>query len=354
MDYKTLKKLLFKFDPETAHGLAEFALKNGGNFDFILNLISKNFSYQNEALKQNIFGLNFANPLGIGGGFDKNATMIKALNALGFGYLEYGTFTPKPQPGNAKPRLFRLIEEESLQNAMGFNNEGSEIIAKRVEKIYPFKAPLIANIGKNKITPNEDALKDYEILTQKFKDLCDIFVINISSPNTPNLRDLQDEKFIKDIFETMKSITTKPILLKIAPDMSFGKAIDLCSCAVQNGANGVIINNTSIDYSLTPNAKDFGGLSGKLITKKTKELFKAVANELFGETILISCGGIDNGKEAYERIKMGASLVEIYTSFIFKGPSVIKNINSQIAELLEKDGFTNITQAIGVNAKKAI
>ena len=354
MDYKTLKKLLFKFDPETAHGLAEFAMKSSGNFGFILNLISKNFSYENDALKQNIFGLNFANPLGIGGGFDKNATMIKALHALGFGYLEYGTFTPKPQPGNAKPRLFRLIQEESLQNAMGFNNEGSEIIAKRVEKIYPYKTPIIANIGKNKITPNEDALKDYEILTQNFKDLCDIFVINISSPNTPNLRDLQDEKFIKDIFETMKSITIKPILLKIAPDMSFGKAIDLCSCAVRNGAGGVIVNNTSIDYGLTPNAKDFGGLSGKLITKKSRELFKAVANELFGHTTLISCGGIDNGKEAYERIKMGASLVEIYTSFIFKGPSVIKNINSKIAELLEKDGFTNITQAIGVNAKKAI
>ena len=354
MDYEILKKILFKLDPETAHSLAEFAFRFSGNFDFILNLISKNFSYKDEILKQNIFDLEFANPIGIGGGFDKNATMTKALNSLGFGFLEYGTFTPKPQSGNAKPRLFRLVEEESLQNAMGFNNEGSQTIAKRVEKIYPFKAPLIANIGKNKITPNEEALKDYEILTSEFKDLCDIFVINISSPNTPNLRDLQDEKFIKDIFETMKSITAKPILLKIAPDMSFGKAIDLCSCAVQNGANGVIINNTSIDYSLTPNAKDFGGLSGKLITKKSKELFKAVANELFGETILISCGGIDNGKEAYERIKMGANLVEIFTSFIFKGPSVTKNINSKLAELLREDGFTNITQAVGINAKKVI
>ena len=278
--------------------------------------------------------------------------MIAPLFALGFGHAEFGTFTPKPQPGNPKPRLFRLIEEESIQNAMGFNNEGSEVIADRVSKIYPFKFPIIANIGKNKLTPNENALSDYEILTRKFDGLCDIFEINISSPNTPNLRDLQDENFIKEIVAMMKQNTKKPIILKVAPDMSHDKAISLGKCAVEAGVSGILLNNTSIDYSLTPKARDFGGISGKLITQKSRELFRAVSRELFGKTTLISCGGIDSADEAYTRIKDGANLVQIFTSFIFKGPMIAHNINQGLAELLRKDGFESISQAVGINLKK--
>ena len=307
--------------------------------------------YKDEILTQNIWNLSFDNPVGIAGGFDKNATMIAPLAALGFGHIDFGTFTPRPQSGNEKPRLFRLVSEQSIQNAMGFNNEGADIIEHRVRKIYPFKIPIAANIGKNKATPNEDALSDYEALGRKFNGLCDFFIINVSSPNTPNLRALQENSFISELIGAMKKITNRPLVLKLAPDMSADQAIALCECAVQSGASGIIINNTSVDYSLSPNARGFGGLSGRLITEKSRELFAQVARELFGRTILISCGGIDSAQEAYERIKSGASLVQIFTAFIFKGPFVAKSINEGLAELLRADGFKNISEAVGANLK---
>lgn len=351
MNYDTLKKIFFLFDPETAHKIAEFGLRALYATPGGLEALAKFGVYKDEILTQNIWNLSFDNPVGIAGGFDKNATMIAPLAALGFGHIDFGTFTPRPQSGNEKPRLFRLVSEQSIQNAMGFNNEGADVIERRVRKIYPFKIPIAANIGKNKATSNEDALSDYEALGRKFNGLCDFFIINVSSPNTPNLRALQENSFISELIGAMKKITNRPLVLKLAPDMSADQAIALCECAVQSGASGIIINNTSVDYSLSPNARDFGGLSGRLITEKSRELFAQVARELFGRTILISCGGIDSAQEAYERIKSGASLVQIFTAFIFKGPFVAKSINEGLAKLLRADGFNSIGEAIGVNLK---
>lgn len=351
MNYDTLKKIFFRFDPETAHKIAEFGLRALYATPGGLEALAKFGVYKDEILTQNIWNLSFDNPVGIAGGFDKNATMIAPLAALGFGHIDFGTFTPRPQSGNEKPRLFRLVSEQSIQNAMGFNNEGADVIERRVRKIYPFKIPIAANIGKNKATSNEDALSDYEALGRKFNGLCDFFIINVSSPNTPNLRALQENSFISELIGAMKKITNRPLVLKLAPDMSADQAIALCECAVQSGANGIIINNTSVDYSLSPNARDFGGLSGRLITEKSRKLFAQVARELFGRTILISCGGIDSAQEAYERIKSGASLVQIFTAFIFKGPFVAKSINEGLAELLRADGFNNVSEAVGVNLK---
>ena len=351
MNYDTLKKIFFRFDPETAHKIAEFGLRALYATPGGLEVLAKFGVYKDEILTQNIWNLSFDNPVGIAGGFDKNATMIAPLAALGFGHIDFGTFTPRPQSGNKKPRLFRLVSEQSIQNAMGFNNEGADVIEHRVQKIYPFAIPIAANIGKNKATPNEDALSDYEVLARKFDGLCDFFIINVSSPNTPNLRALQENSFISELIGAMKKITNKPLVLKLAPDMSADQAIALCECAVQSGASGIIINNTSVDYSLSPNARDFGGLSGRLITEKSRELFAQVARELFGRTILISCGGIDSAQEAYERIKSGASLVQIFTAFIFKGPFVAKSINEGLAKLLRADGFNNISEAVGANLK---
>ena len=351
MNYDTLKKIFFRFDPETAHKIAEFGLRALYATPGGLEALAKFGVYKDEILTQNIWNLSFDNPVGIAGGFDKNATMIAPLAALGYGHIDFGTFTPRPQSGNPKPRLFRLVSEQSIQNAMGFNNEGADIIEHRVRKIYPFKIPIAANIGKNKATPNEDALSDYEALGRKFNGLCDFFIINVSSPNTPNLRALQENSFISELIGAMKKITNRPLVLKLAPDMSADQAIALCECAVQSGASGIIINNTSVDYSLSPNARGFGGLSGRLITEKSRELFAQVARELFGRTILISCGGIDSAQEAYERIKSGASLVQIFTAFIFKGPFVAKSINEGLAELLRADGFKNISEAVGANLK---
>ena len=351
MNYDTLKKIFFRFDPETAHKIAEFGLRALYATPGGLEALAKFGVYKDEILTQNIWNLSFDNPVGIAGGFDKNATMIAPLAALGFGHIDFGTFTPRPQSGNEKPRLFRLVSEQSIQNAMGFNNEGADVIEHRVRKIYPFKIPIAANIGKNKATSNEDALSDYEALARKFDGLCDFFIINVSSPNTPNLRALQENSFISELIGAMKKITNRPLVLKLAPDMSADQAIALCECAVQSGASGIIINNTSVDYSLSPNARDFGGLSGRLITEKSRKLFAQVARELFGRTILISCGGIDSAQEAYERIKSGASLVQIFTAFIFKGPFVAKSINEGLAELLRADGFNSISEAVGVNLK---
>ena len=351
MNYDTLKKIFFRFDPETAHKIAEFGLRALYATPGGLEILAKFGVYKDEILTQNIWNLSFDNPVGIAGGFDKNATMIAPLAALGFGHIDFGTFTPRPQSGNPKPRLFRLVTEESIQNAMGFNNEGADVIAHRVRKIYPFKIPIAANIGKNKATSNEDALSDYEALGRKFNGLCDFFIINVSSPNTPNLRALQENSFISELIGAMKKITNRPLVLKLAPDMSADQAIALCECAVRSGASGIIINNTSVDYSLSPNARDFGGLSGRLITEKSRKLFAQVARELFGRTVLISCGGIDSAQEAYERIKSGASLVQIFTAFIFKGPFVAKSINEGLAELLRADGFNSIGEAVGVNLK---
>ncbi len=350
--YEYLKKILFLLDPESAHNLAEFILKNSSCVcPFLLSNYAKKHFVTDKILHQNIHGIDYINPVGLAAGFDKNATMIRALSSLGFAHIEYGTLTPKPQSGNPKPRLFRYPQFNSLQNAMGFNNDGMEKISKRVQKIYPFLTPLGVNIGKNKVTPLENALDDYAILIDRFKNLADYITINISSPNTKGLRDLQNNDFVKSVFKMGISKTNKPIFLKIAPDMPVEMALDISTTALKSGAKGIIATNTTTQYSLLPNAKDFGGISGEVLKEKSRSFFKKIAKELFGKITLISVGGIDSSEEAYKRIKAGASLVQIYSSFIFKGPKVLQEINLGIIELLKKDGFTHISEAIGADLR---
>jgi len=349
--YQNLKKILFKLDPETAHSVAGFGLSAISHFPMLQRYVKEQNFVTHPMLQQKIFGRTFQNPVGLGAGFDKNGQYITAMPTLGFGFTEIGTVTPMPQDGNPKPRLFRLIEDQSIQNAMGFNNKGSDYMLQQLDKLYFFDYPLGINIGKNKVTPEDEALKDYEILFKSFKNHGDYIVINISSPNTPGLRDLQNENFIKAIFKMAKEITTQPVLLKIAPDMEPEDAIALCKTAVESGAAGIIATNTTIDYSLTSHAKDFGGISGALLTEKSYQLFKAVAKELYGKTLLISVGGIDSADEAYKRIKAGASLVQIYSMLVYKGPALIKEINEGIIELLKNDGYNHISEAIGADLK---
>lgn len=352
MLYNFIKPLLFKLDPENAHALVEGSLRSlNATLPGSLSFFAYNYIVNDDSLKQKLLGLDFNNPVGLAGGFDKNATMIRPLAALGFGFLEFGTFTPKPQEGNEKPRLFRLVKQESIQNAMGFNNQGAEKIAARLSKIYPFVLPLGANIGKNKITSNDKALEDYFTLFRNFKDLCDYFIVNISSPNTKNLRELQNDDFLSHLLEEVRKITNKPILIKIAPDMPIDSALKLCENAILKGADGFIIANTSVDYSLLDNNRTFGGISGRLITEKSGIFFKELAKVLFGKTLLIVSGGIDSGELAYERIKNGANLIQVYTALIFKGPSLVRDINKTLIELLKQDGFMHISEAVGVNLK---
>jgi dihydroorotate dehydrogenase len=351
MFYSIAKRVLFMFEPETAHKIAGMGLKFASRCPLTFKYMVKRNFIDSPFLKQELFCTTFHNPVGLAAGFDKDGEYIRAMAALGFGFSEIGTVTPKPQDGNPKPRLFRLIEDESLQNAMGFNNKGMENMLNNLKKEQFFNYPLGINIGKNKITSEEDAIKDYQTLFETFKNYGSYLVVNISSPNTPGLRDLQNENFIKEVFEVGTKITNKPILLKIAPDMSEQDAIDISQVAIKYGAKGIIATNTTIDYSLTPRAKDFGGISGKLLKEKSFKIFEALSKELYGKTTLISVGGIDNANEAYRRIKAGASLVQIYSALIYKGPSLIRDINLELIELLKRDGFKNITEAIGADRR---
>jgi dihydroorotate dehydrogenase len=351
--YPTLKKFLFKLEPETAHTLAGLGLRFTAICPPLNKYLTKHYFVTHPTLQQTIFGRTFLNPVGLGAGFDKNGQYIKAMPTLGMGFTEIGTVTPKPQTGNPKPRLFRLVDVQSIQNAMGFNNKGSHYMLQRLKKITFFDYPIGINIGKNKLTPENESLDDYERLFKAFKEYGDYVVINISSPNTPGLRDLQNESFIKAIFTMGKKITNKPILLKIAPDMTSKDAIALCQAAVEAGAAGIIATNTTIDYTLTnsPEKKDFGGLSGAVLTEKSYALFRAIGKELYGKTLLISVGGIDSAEDTYRRIKAGASLVQVYSMLVYKGPSLIKEINEGLIILLKKDGYSHISEAIGADWK---
>ncbi len=348
MDYNDIKKYIFKLQPETAHNLLEKSIHFASTYTpFILDRLSKSYIVEDSRLSQDMLGTHFPNPVGLGAGFDKNCTMVEGLRAIGFGYVEIGTVTPKPQSGNPKPRLFRYPKQNSLQNAMGFNNDGMEAVRKRLQKLYPYKIPIGANIGKNKTTPQERAIEDYRVLIEAFREISDYIVINISSPNTPGLRDLQNEAFIKELFKLGSSMTDKPILLKIAPDLEAKDAIELCRIALESGSSGIIATNTTIDYSLLEGSRDFGGISGEVLKEKSFKLFQALAKEFYGKTTLISVGGIDSAEEAYRRIKSGAALVQVLSALIFHGPSLVKEINLGLLELLERDGFSDITQAVG-------
>lgn len=303
-------------------------------------------------LRQTLFGREVPNPVGLAAGFDKDAAAVAGWPALGFGFAEVGTVTPLPQAGNPKPRLFRHPGAQSLQNALGFNNGGLEAMRRRLETAYPAAIPLGVNVGKNKVTPPEGALGDYETLIRGLSPCCDYLVVNLSSPNTPGLRDLQNEAFVRTLLELATGITSKPILVKIAPDLEAADAADLAETAVAAGAAGIVATNTTIDYSLLPGAGPAGGLSGRVLQEKSFRIFQAVARRLFGRAILISVGGIDSGAEAYRRIRAGASLVQVYTALIYQGPSLPRRINEELLALLDRDGFTDLTQAVGADLRE--
>jgi dihydroorotate dehydrogenase len=347
VSYSLIKEYLFRLDPENAHLVTEMALRATNPFTFLQNWAIEKYFVSDERITQNIFGKQFLNPVGVAAGFDKNAKIIKQTSMLGFGFTEIGAVTVKAQDGNPKPRVFRYPEHESVQNAMGFNNEGMEKISARLSQEYPFVLPIGVNVGKNKLTAEKLAINDYSALIEKFNDICDFMTINISSPNTKGLRDLQNSAFIAELFGMVKEKAKKPVLLKLSPDMEKRDAVDLAISAVENGASGIIATNTTTDYSLLVGAKEFGGLSGRVLKEKSFEMFKAISRELFGKTTLISVGGIDSADEAYARLKAGASLIQIYTAMIFQGPELIKQINEGILERMNDEGFTHISEMIG-------
>ena len=351
-----LRPLLFCFDCEKVHTFVMGFLKKTS---FITNpLFSILYKYDDDILSQKLFcnknkATIFKNPVGLGAGFDKNCDYANVLQNFGFGFLEFGTVTPKEQYGNEKPRIFRLIKDKSLQNSMGFSNLGCEYFLNNIKNIKNTNSIAIGiNIGKNKTT--KDALKDYEFLLKEFDKKSSYIAINISSPNTKGLRDLQNKDFLADVFKCIKANNiSSPVLVKISPDMSKKDTLALCKNAIKLGVDGLIISNTTIDYSLSKNCLDKGGVSGELLCEKSRNMLEYIASNIdYKKTILISCGGISNANEAYKRIRLGASLVQIYTALIYEGVGICSDINKNLAKLLKQDGFKNISQAIGVDIKK--
>ncbi len=351
--YPLLRRLLFRLDAETSHGIGMAALRAAQALPGLAAAMARRNLVTADGLRQTLFGRDFPNPVGLAAGFDKDAVAVCALAALGFGFVEVGTVTPRPQPGNPRPRLFRHPAEHSLQNALGFNNGGMEAMRRRLARLHPFALPLGVNLGKNKATPPERALDDYETLIRGLHEVCDYLVVNLSSPNTPGLRDLQNEAFLRSVLGLAAGITAKPVLVKIAPDLTPDQAVALSETAVAAGAAGIIATNTTVDYTLLPGAKDFGGLSGRVLREKSFAIFEAVAKALFGRTVLISVGGIDSGAEAYRRLRAGASLVQIYTALIYEGPSLPRRINEEILRLMERDGAKGIAEVIGADRRSS-
>jgi dihydroorotate dehydrogenase len=334
--YKSLfRPLLFRFDPEKVHYFTFDALKLIFKIPGISTILRKHFHLSHPRLEREVFGIKFKNPVGLAAGFDKNALLYKELDALGFGFIEIGTVTPKPQPGNEKQRLFRLKEDAAIINRMGFNNEGVEAA---VDRLKSNKNVLIGgNIGKNKNTPNEEAVNDYLICFEALFDSVDYFVVNVSSPNTPNLRELQDKEPLTKLLKTLQDenlqkIKPKPILLKIAPDLTDPQLLDIIEIVSETGIAGVIATNTTISREglHSKNKKEMGGLSGKPLTKRSTEVIKFLSINSKKAFPIIGVGGIHSPEDAVEKLRAGASLVQLYTGFVYEGPGLVKAINKKI------------------------
>ena len=293
------------------------------------------YVYESKKIEREVFGIKFKNPVGLAAGFDKNGEYVEAFSGLGFGFIEVGTVTPLPQPGNEKPRMFRLPEDEALINRMGFNNKGVEVMAERLRRLK-VKAPEIViggNIGKNKVTPNENAVNDYVICFDKLFDVVDYFVVNVSSPNTPGLRELQEKEPLKALLNTLqqrnsKNNISRPILLKIAPDLSNEQLDDIVEIVQETGIAGVIASNTTLDRKgLQNNLKsEMGGLSGRPLTLRSTEVIRYLAQKSNHSFPIIGVGGIHSAEDAKAKMDAGASLVQLYTGFIYEGPGLIKRI----------------------------
>lgn len=334
--YKTLiRPLLFKFDPEKVHHFSFAALKRAAKLPFFKSYAKANFQLEHKNLVREVFGLRFKNPVGLAAGFDKDAKLYKELSMLGFGFIEVGTITPEPQEGNPPQRLFRLLEDEAIINRMGFNNEGVREAVKRLKN----KSGIIigGNIGKNKNTPNEQAFEDYRVCFLRLFPVVDYFVINVSSPNTPNLRDLQEKKPLTDLLLRLQEINhknnrPKPILLKIAPDLTNSQLDDIIDIVEETKIAGVIATNTTIQREglISENQHEAGGLSGKPLRKRSTEIIAYLHTNSKGTFPIIGVGGILTPEDAIEKLEAGASLIQIYTGLVYEGPSLVKRINKAI------------------------
>jgi len=347
--FSIIKPFIFNFDPETAHDLAIKALK----FNY---LPKKMFEVENEEmLNIEVLGKHFPNPIGLAAGFDKSAEVYNSLLKLGFGFVEVGTVTPLKQFGNAKPRVFRLEEDSALINRLGFNNDGIEIIKNRIKEEKK-NGILGINIGPNKDT--KDQKEDFCLGLKSFFDVADYITINISSPNTKNLRDFHDQEKLKELLIKLNKIKNEnkikvPLLLKVSPDISAEEIPKITDTALKNKISAIILTNTTNinrDKLISKLGKEDGGLSGNPLKNISTEIIKKFYQELNSKIPIVGVGGIDSGKSAYDKICAGASLLQLYTGFIYKGPTVAKDIKKDLIRILKSEGIKNIKDAIGSRA----
>lgn len=353
--YAFIKPLIFKLAPEDAHDFTLRAMKSG-------LMPNPGPPVQSPALEVTLWGLKFPNPVGLAAGFDKNAEVIGPAFNLGFGFVEAGTVTPKPQHGNDKPRVFRDLKTESVINRMGFPNKGMNEFKRNIENFlgrkYKPRGVVGINIGMNKT--QTEPTKDYAVLIQTLGPLADYLTVNISSPNTPGLRDLQRREPLLDLLGVIKEERKKscgdhppPILVKLAPDLDDNQQEELADAILESGIEGLILTNTTLDRPATlPKsfASEKGGLSGQPLTDKSTSVIRNFHNLTDGKLPIIGIGGISSGAQAYAKIKAGASLVQLYTGLVFKGPAVVNSINNELLRLLKADGFSHISEAVGTDS----
>jgi dihydroorotate dehydrogenase len=340
---------LYRLDPETAHHAALWALEHG--------LAGLSRTAPDSVLATKVWGLSFPNPIGLAAGFDKDARVADAMLRLGFGFVEAGTVTPRPQAGNPRPRLFRLTEDDAIINRLGFNSGGIDAFVERL-RARPRDGIVGANVGKNRDT--DDAAGDYAIGIAKAAPFADYLVVNISSPNTPGLRDLQAKKPIADLIARAQSARARsvagsaipPLLAKIAPDLSEAEMRDIADVALETKLDGLIVSNTTVARPAdlrSASREETGGLSGKPLFAASTACLAAMYRLTEGRIPLIGCGGVSSGRDAYAKIRAGASLVQVYSALIFRGVSVVMEINLELARLLRADGFTSVAEAAGAD-----
>ncbi|MCE3232770.1 MAG: pyrD [Rickettsiaceae bacterium] len=347
--YPIIKPFIYKFSPETAHNLAIFALKN--------KLLPKAKSKSYPSLAAKVFGLEFDNPVGLAAGFDKNGFAIDGLLTQGFGFVEVGTVTPKPQSGNPKPRLFRLTEDEAVINRFGFNNKGAKCFAQNLQN-RKTQGIVGANIGKNK--DSADAVSDYIYMMERVYACSDYITINISSPNTPGLRDLQNKDELDNFLAVLlakKEELVKfhqkniPMLLKLAPDTNSTQRAEIAEIVTKRGVDGLIISNTTVARTgiKSQYANEAGGLSGRPLFNFSTQMVKEMYQLTGGKLPIIGVGGIFSAQDAYAKIRAGASLVQVYSALVYKGFGLVEEIKVGLAELLAKDGFSHVYEAVGAD-----
>ena len=351
---KIIRPALFNVNPETAHEFGIETLKIALGSKSAQDLAAKKFAGESfDALER--FGLKFKNPLGIAAGFDKNGVVVNQLAALGFGFTEVGTVTFKAQKGNEKPRLFRLPEDKALINRLGFNNEGTQKVVERLKKIKP-NCVVGVNIGKNKDVPNDEAIENYLKSFDLASTVADYIAVNVSSPNTPNLRELQKAENLEELLSALQTrnreLSAKPLLVKIAPDLSEGEIEAIVDIAQRLKLSGIIATNTTVKReNLKTKIEETGGLSGKPLRKVSNAVISKIYKYSKGKMPIIGVGGVFTADDAFEKIASGASLVQAYTGFIYEGFSFARNVNAGLRKILKERGFENLDEAVGSEIK---